>query len=92
MSLSKGQENEAELKMQRFSLGVTRMDRIRNEQIIAKVKQFGEARPGWFRPVLWTHIGKRMLVMELPGRRKIKKTLEKIHGDCDTDIEKTGIN
>ena len=47
MALTKIQEAEmevAELKMLRFSLGVTRMDNIRNEYIsgTAQVGQFGE--------------------------------------------------
>ncbi|KAL7854724.1 hypothetical protein SRHO_G00169140 [Serrasalmus rhombeus] len=56
-SAKKRQEAElevAEMKMLRFSLGVTRMDKIRNEQIrgTVKVEQFGdkarEARLRWF--------------------------------------------
>ena len=47
VALTKRQEaemEEAELKMLRFSLGVTRMDKIRNEYIrgTAQVGQFGE--------------------------------------------------
>ncbi|KAL7847314.1 hypothetical protein SRHO_G00222940 [Serrasalmus rhombeus] len=47
VALSKRQEAElevAEMKMLRFSLGVTRLDKIRNEQIrgTVKVEQFGD--------------------------------------------------
>ena len=47
VALTKRQEAEmgvAELKMLRFSLGVTRMDKIRNEYIrgTAQVRRFGE--------------------------------------------------
>ncbi|KAK3514234.1 hypothetical protein QTP70_010408 [Hemibagrus guttatus] len=78
VSLRKRQESElevAELKMLRFSLGVTRLDRIRNEYIrgTAHVGRLGdkarEAR--WFGHVQRReseYIGRRMLDMELPGR------------------------
>ncbi|KAK3546361.1 hypothetical protein QTP70_025767 [Hemibagrus guttatus] len=81
-SLRKRQESElevAELKMLRFSLGVTRLDRIRNEYIrgTAHVGCLGhkvrEARLRWFGHVQRReseYIGRRMLDMELPGRRQ----------------------
>ncbi|KAK3541672.1 hypothetical protein QTP86_000467 [Hemibagrus guttatus] len=82
VSLRKRQESElevAELKMLRFSLGVTRLDRIRNEYIrgTAHVGRLGdkvrEARLRWFGYVQRReseYIGRRMLDMELPGRRQ----------------------
>ena len=82
VALTKRQEAEmevAELKMLRFSLGVTRMDKIRNEYIrgTAQVGQFGEktreARLRWYGHLRRKddgYIGRRMLRMELPGKRK----------------------
>ena len=82
VALTKRQETEmevAELKMLRFSLGVTRMDKIRNEYIrgTAQVGKFGEktreARLRWFGHLRRKddgYIGRRMLRMELPGKRK----------------------
>ena len=82
VALTKRQEAEmevAELKMLRFSLGATRMDKIRNEYIrgTAQVGRFGEktreARLRWYGHVLRKddgYIGRRMLRMELPGKRK----------------------
>ena len=82
LALTKRQEAEmevAELKMLRFSLGVTRMDKIRNEYIrgTAQVGKFGEktreARLRWYGHLLRKddgYIGRRMLRMELPGKRK----------------------
>ena len=82
VALTKRQEAEmevAELKMLLFSLGVTRMDKIRNEYIrgTAQVGRFGEktreARLRWYGHVLRKddgYIGRRMLKMELPGKRK----------------------
>ena len=82
VALTKRQEAEmelAELKMLRFSLGVTIMDKIRNEYIrgTAQVGRFGEktreARLRWYGHVLRKddgYIGRNMLRMELPGKRK----------------------
>ena len=82
VALTKRQETEmevAELKMLRFSLGVTRMDKIRNEYIrgTAQVGKFGEktreARLRWYGHIRRKddgYIGRRMLRMELPGKRK----------------------
>ena len=69
----------AEMKMLRFSLGVTRMDKIKNEYIrgSAHVEQLGqkvrEARLRWYGHVRRRevgYIGRRMLEMELPGKRR----------------------
>ena len=78
LALTKRQEAEmevAELKMLRFSLGVTRIKKIRNEYIrgTAQVGRFGEktreARLRWYGHVLgkdYGYIGRSMLRMELP--------------------------
>ena len=69
----------AELRMLRFSLQVTRLDRIRNEYIrgAAHVGRFGqklrEARLRWFGHVLRGdkgHIGQRTLRLEVPAKRR----------------------
>ena len=82
VALTKRQEAEmevAELKMLRFSLGVTRMHNIRNEYIrgTAQVVKFGEktreARLRWYGHLRRKddgYIGRRMLRMELPEKRK----------------------
>ena len=82
VALTKRQEAEmevAELKMLRFSLGVTRIDKIRNEYIrgTAQVGKFGEktreARLRWYGHLRRKddgYIERRMLRMELPGKRK----------------------
>ncbi|KAK3549896.1 hypothetical protein QTP86_015522, partial [Hemibagrus guttatus] len=82
VSLWKRQESElelAELKMLRFPLGLTSLDRIRNEYIrgTAHVARLGnkvrEARLRWFGHVQRReseYIGRRLLDMELPGRRQ----------------------
>ena len=82
VTLTKRQEAEmevAELKMLQFSLGVTRMDNIRNEYIrgTAQLGKFEEetreARMRWYGHLRRKddgYIGRRMLRMELPGKRK----------------------
>ncbi|MCJ8733439.1 hypothetical protein PDJAM_G00223370 [Pangasius djambal] len=82
VSRRKRQESElevAELKMLRFSLGVTRLDRIRNEYIrgtahVGRLEdKVREARLRWFGHVQRReseYFGRRMLDMELPGRRQ----------------------
>ena len=68
-----------ELKMLRWALGVTRLDKIKNKHVrgTAHVRQFGdkarETRLRWFGHVKRrdeAYVGRRMLEMDLPGRRK----------------------
>ena len=77
VAMTKRQEAEmevAELEMLQFSLGVTRMDIIRNEYIrgTAQVGRFGEktreASLRWYGH--WYGIWRKILRMELPGKRK----------------------
>ena len=90
----------AELKMLRFSLGVTRMDRIRNEYIrgTVHVRCFGdkvrEARLGWFGHVLRRdreYIGRRMLGMELPGRRPRGQPKRRFMDAMKEDMKLAGV-
>ena len=96
----------AEMKMLRFAMRVTRKDKIRNEQIrsIVKVEQLGmKMREGRLR--LYGHVmrrdqeyvGRKMMEMELPGKRKkgrpkrrfldvVKEDMEEV-GTKETDIE-----
>lgn len=81
VALRKRQEAElevAKMKMVRFSLGVTRMERIRTEDIrgTGHVRCFGDkvrgARLRWFGHVQRRdseYIGRRMLRLEQPGKR-----------------------
>ncbi|MCJ8730181.1 hypothetical protein PDJAM_G00181210 [Pangasius djambal] len=91
VSLRKRQESElevAELKMLRFSLGVTTLDRIRNEYIrgTAHVGRLGdkvrEARLRWFGHVQRReseYIGRRMLDMELQAGGE-EEAKEEVYG------------
>ncbi|KAK3548478.1 hypothetical protein QTP70_013309 [Hemibagrus guttatus] len=106
VSLRKRQESElevAELKMLRFSLEVTRLDRIRNEYIrgTAHVGRLGdkvrEARLRWFGHVQRReneYIGRRMMDMELPGRRqrgRPKRSSEEWQKVSKSEREKLGV-
>ena len=91
----------AELKMLRFALGVTRMDKIRNDYIrgTAQVGRFGEktqeARLRWYGHVRRKndgYIGRRMLRMELSGKRKrgrSKRIIMDVVKDDMADVEVT---
>ncbi|KAK3522491.1 hypothetical protein QTP86_015882 [Hemibagrus guttatus] len=102
VSLRKRQESElevAELKMLRFSLGVTRLDRIRNEYIrgTAHVGHLGdkvrEDRLRWFGHVQRReseYIARRMLDMELPGRRQRGRPKRKYMDGINEDMKLVG--
>ncbi|KAK3560019.1 hypothetical protein QTP86_033818 [Hemibagrus guttatus] len=102
VSLRKRQESElevAELKMLRFSLGMTRLDRIRNEYIrgTAHVGRLGdkvrEARLRWFGHVQRReseYIGRRMLDMELPGRRQRGRPKRRYMDGINEDMKLVG--
>ncbi|KAK3515237.1 hypothetical protein QTP70_012252 [Hemibagrus guttatus] len=101
VSLRRRQESElevAELKMLRFSLGVTRLDRIRNEYIrgTAHVGRLGdkvrETRLRWFGHVQRReseYIGRRMLDMELPGRRQRGRPKRRYMDGINEDMKLT---
>ena len=69
----------AEMKMLRFAMGVTRKDKIRNEHIRSTVKverlrmKMREGRLRWYGHVMridQEYVGRKMMEMELPGKRK----------------------
>ncbi|KAK3571485.1 hypothetical protein QTP86_012831 [Hemibagrus guttatus] len=102
VSLRKRQESElevAELKMLRFSLGVTRLDRIRNEYIrgTAHVGCLGdkvrETRLRWFGHIQRRdseYIGRRMLDMGLPGRRQRGRPKRRYMDGINEDMKLVG--
>ena len=102
--MKKRQEAElevAEIKMLRFSLGVTRKDRIRNEHIrgTAHVGRFGdkvrEARLRWFGHVQRRdveYIGRRLMKMEVPGRRKRGRPKRRFRDVVKEDMQVVGVS
>ena len=100
-----GEMEVAEMKMLRFAMGVTRKDKIRNEHIrcTVKVERLGmkmrEGRLRWYGHVMrdQDYVGRKMMEMELPGKRKrgrpkrrfldvVKEDMEEV-GAKETDIE-----
>ena len=68
-----------EMKMLRFAMGVTRKDKIRNEYIRGTVTverlaiKMREGRMRWYGHVMrrdQEYVGRKMMEMELPGKRK----------------------
>ena len=96
----------AEMKMLRFAMGVMRKDKVRNEYIrsTVKVERLGmkmrEGRLRWYGHVMrrdQEYIGRKMMEMELPGKRKkgrprrrfldvVKKNMGEV-GAKETDVE-----
>ena len=81
-AVKKAQEKKldvAEMRMLRWMSGVTKLDRIRNERIrgTTKIREISkevqESRMKWYGHVLRReeeYIGKRVMVMEMPGKRR----------------------
>ena len=99
MALRKRQETElevAEVKMLRFPLGVTRMDKIRNEYFrgTTHVRCFGEkvreTRLRWFEHVEQRdseYIGRRMMMLELPHSRLRGRLKRRFMDAVKEDVE-----
>ena len=96
----------AEMKILRFAMGMTRKDKIRNKYIrsTVKVERLGmkikEGRLRWYGHVMrrdQEYVGKKMMEMKLPGKRKrgrpkrrfldvVKEDMGKV-GAKETDVE-----
>ena len=86
----------AEMKMLRFAMGVTRKDKIRNEHIrsTVKVERLGmkmrEGRLRWYGHVMKTYleyVGRKMMEMELPGKRKRRRPKRRFLDVVKEDME-----
>ena len=69
----------AEMKLLRFAFGATKIDRIRNERIMGTTKVMEISKKVLERSLQWyghvmrkdeDYVGKRVMEMEVPGRRK----------------------
>ena len=109
MPVTKKQVEEmevAEIKMLRFAMRVTRKDKIRNEYIRGTVKmerlemKMREGRLRWYGHIMrrdQEYVGRKMMKIELPGKRKrgirkrtfldvVKEDMEEV-GAKETDVE-----
>ena len=109
MAVTKKQVKEMEvanMKMLRFAMGVKRKDKIRNKYIrgTVKVERLGmkmrEGRLRWYGHVIRgdkEYVGRKMIEMELPGKRKrgrpkrrfldvVKEDMGEV-GAKETDVE-----
>ena len=89
----------AEMKMLRFAIGVTRKDKIRNEHIrsTVTVERLGmkmrEGRLRWYGHVIrrdQEYVGRKMMEMELPGKRKRGRPKGRFLDVVKEDIGKVG--
>ena len=90
----------AEMKMLRFTMGVTRKDKIRNEHIrsTVKVEPLGmKMREGRLR--LYGHVmrryqeyvGRKMMEMELPGKRRRGRPKRRFLDVVKEDMKEVGV-
>ena len=87
----------AEMKMLRFAMRATRKDNIRNDHIrsTVKVERLGmkmkEGRLRWYGHVMRRdqgYVGKKMMEMELPGKRKRGRPKRKFLDVVKEDIDR----
>jgi len=103
LALTKKQTEEletAEMSMLRFSLGVTRLDKIRNTRIRGTAhtdkisEKLREARLRWYGHVMRReedHVGKRMLKLKPPGKRSRGRPARRYMDGIKEDMEITGV-
>ena len=90
----------AEMKMLRFAMRMTRKDKIRNEHIrsTVKVERLGmkmrEGRLRWYGHVMrrdQDYVGRKMMEMELPGKRKRGRLKRRFLDVVKEDMEEVGV-
>ena len=89
----------AEMKMLRFAIGVTRKDKIRKKYIRSTVKverlgmKMSEGRLRWYGHVMkrdQEYIGRKMMDMELPGKRKRGRPKRRFLDVAKEDMREVG--
>ena len=86
--------------MLRFAMGVTRKDKITNENIrsTVKVEQLGmkmrEGRLRWYGHVMrrdQEYVGRKMMEMELPGKRRRGRPKRRFLDAVKEDMQEVGV-
>ena len=102
MAVTKKQVEEmevAEMKMLRFAMEMTRKDKIRNEHIrsTVKVERLGmkvkEDRLKWYGHIMrrdQEYVGRKMMEMELPGKRRRGKPKRRFLDVVKEDMGEVG--
>ena len=89
----------AELRMLRFAMGVTRLDKIKNthvrgtENVVRIGKKARETRLRWYGHVLRRiaeYVGKRVIGMDLPGKRRRGRPLRRFMDVVKEDLKVVG--
>ena len=89
----------AEIKMLRFAMGVARKNKIRNEYIrgTVKVERLGmkmrEGRLRWYGHIMrrdQEYVGRKVMKMELPGKRKRGRPKRRFLDVVKEDMGKVG--
>ena len=89
----------AEMKMLNFAMGVKRKDKIRNKHIRSTVKierlrmKMMEGRLRWYGYVMrrdQEYVGRKMMVMELPGKRRRGRPKRRFLDVVKEDIKEAG--
>ena len=90
----------AEMKMLRFTMGVTRKDKIRNEHIRSTVKverlamKMREGSLRWYGHVMrrdQEYVGRKMMEMELPEKRKRGRPKRRFLDVVKEDMKELGV-
>ena len=90
----------AEMKMLRFTMGMTRKDKIRNEHIrsTVKVERLGmkmrEDRLRWYGHVMrrdQEYVGRKIMEMELPGKRRRGRPKRRFLDVVKEDMKEVGV-
>ena len=99
VAVTKKQMEVTKMKMLRFTMGVTRKDKIRNEYIRDTVKverlvmKMREGRLRWYRHVMrrdQEYVGRKIMEMELPEKRKRGRPKRRFLDDVKEDMRDVG--
>ena len=92
--------NGAEMKMLRWSCGITRVDRVRNDHVRGTMKvgrisdKIKETRLRWYGNVMRRdneYVGKRMLRLEILGKRKRGRPKRRWMDNIKKDMEEKNL-